>query len=783
MLASVAAGGCAATANQVIVVRECLALFYGSELTIGLVLFFWLVWTGLGSLVGGRVSSRLDKRGTVSRRFLCALISLYGVFVPVSVLWVRASRLLYGLKPGELVPFERMVLVTGLVTAPVCLLFGVFFATAWSLDVSIQRTPHGKSSFRLYAFECLGATIGGVWLYAFLLFGGPLLLGAVLLGALVTALGVWGVVDDALHGHKAWRFLLVGAAACVVCGLGLFENSSRRWQWGPHLVNVQDTLYRNVALLQDAFQESIMADGSWLFSYPDPQSAEEAVHLTMLQHERPHLVLVLGAVSPENLEHMCRYDSVRRIDVVDPDMTVHLFTRLRQNRVQEGPGAKEERFSADLWGAGEGRSSCFSVGKPVRVAFLSADGRRYVETTDSRYDVVFLQVGDPLWLGANRFFTHEFFRSLTRVLRPGGMVSLHFSGSEDMLGKAQATYFRVMLQTFHSVFPHLVFYPGDRIHLVGSMDGRALTEDPGLLSQRAEERRLTLAYVRPDRLENLLDPLRLAYFRSLATQEKSPRWNQDLDPVGFFAASSMWVTQFHPGVTAFVEPLLRSTLSLKAGFFGLCGMVSLFGVVLLWCRSLLTWSVALTVGSMGATQMAFQVLLLFLYQIVAGALYAHVTVLITTCMAGLAAGTLAVDRVGAARIPPLWAVRVFLGVQVLSALFMGAVCPWMLDGFPGFVTLWPVWSVLPVFAGVGFFFGAAGGAHFALGCLVIEKTVAEKGAVGGLLYGADMIGAAGAAMLTPLVLVPVFGVRSVFQLYGILLILVLGISWMSLRRV
>ncbi len=782
MVASVVAGGCAATANQVIVVRECLALFYGTELTIGLVLFFWLVWTGLGSFVGGRVSSRAGTGRPASRRLLFVLISLYGLFLPLTVLWIRASRILYGLRPGELVPFERMVLVTGLVTAPVCLLFGVFFGTAWALDVSDQRTPHGKPSFRLYAFECLGATLGGVWLYVFLSFGGPLLHGAVLLAALVTALGVWGLVHDALHGHKAWRFLLVVAAACVVWALGLFENSSRRWQWGPQLVSVRDTLYRNVALLKDAFQESIMADGSWLFSYPDPQSAEEAVHLAMLQHEQPEHVLVLGAVSPENLDHMCRYDSVRRIDVVDPDMTVHLFTRLRHNRAQKGLGEKEDRFLKDLW-ADEGKWSCFSVGKPVRVAFLAADGRRYAETTDHRYDVVFLQVGDPVCLGANRFFTHEFFRTLTRRLRPGGMVSLHFSGAEDMLGKAQATYFRVMFQTFHSVFPHLVFYPGDRMHLVGSLDGRALTEDPGLLSQRAEERRLTLTYLRPERLENLLNPLRLAYFRSLATHEESLRWNQDLDPVGFFAASSMWATQFHPGVNAFVEPLLRSTLPLKAGFFGLCGMMVLLGVVLLWCRSVLTWSVALTVGSMGATQMAFQVLLLFLYQIAAGALYVHVTVLITACMAGLAAGAFAVHRGGTARITPLWAVRGFLGVHVLSALLVGGVFPWMLDDFLNFVRLWPVWSVLPVFAVIGFSVGAAGGAHFALGCLVTEKTVAEKAPVGGLLYGADMIGAAAAAVLTPLVLVPAFGVRSVFQLYGIFLILVFGISWMNLRRV
>ncbi len=41
---------------QVIILREFLALAQGNEIFLGLGLWAWLIWTGLGSLVGGRLA-------------------------------------------------------------------------------------------------------------------------------------------------------------------------------------------------------------------------------------------------------------------------------------------------------------------------------------------------------------------------------------------------------------------------------------------------------------------------------------------------------------------------------------------------------------------------------------------------------------------------------------------------------------------------------------------------------------------------------------------------------
>ena len=48
--------GFSATVGQILVLRELLTAFSGSELAVALVLSAWLFWTALGALLGGKIS-------------------------------------------------------------------------------------------------------------------------------------------------------------------------------------------------------------------------------------------------------------------------------------------------------------------------------------------------------------------------------------------------------------------------------------------------------------------------------------------------------------------------------------------------------------------------------------------------------------------------------------------------------------------------------------------------------------------------------------------------------
>ena len=85
----ITACGFVSATGQIIILREFLVLFYGNELTIGLIFAAWLLWTALGSTVGGRCGVRLPCHASL----LPVVLALFGLLLPVSVLWIRACLL------------------------------------------------------------------------------------------------------------------------------------------------------------------------------------------------------------------------------------------------------------------------------------------------------------------------------------------------------------------------------------------------------------------------------------------------------------------------------------------------------------------------------------------------------------------------------------------------------------------------------------------------------------------------------------------------------------------
>ena len=68
MLVSVFILGVIAMTSQAVFLREILATFRGGELTIGIALFFWLLWTSVGSWLPGRFVSRIKNAGKCLKR-------------------------------------------------------------------------------------------------------------------------------------------------------------------------------------------------------------------------------------------------------------------------------------------------------------------------------------------------------------------------------------------------------------------------------------------------------------------------------------------------------------------------------------------------------------------------------------------------------------------------------------------------------------------------------------------------------------------------------------------
>ena len=149
--------GFAATVAQILVLRELLTVFSGSELAVAVVLSAWLFWTALGSLLGGKIS----QCEFASQSLFGYLQNCSGLMLTATILFIRLSRLLFHVGAGELVTLGQMLAISFLTLAPFCLISGCLFSLACSLLASL--IPHWtRSPGLVYFLEGLGAGIGGV---------------------------------------------------------------------------------------------------------------------------------------------------------------------------------------------------------------------------------------------------------------------------------------------------------------------------------------------------------------------------------------------------------------------------------------------------------------------------------------------------------------------------------------------------------------------------------------------------------------------------------------------
>src|SRR5690349_17242921 len=90
--------GLTAIVAQIVLMRELLVVFCGNEVSLGIILASWLLWTAFGSSVLGRWAARTRN----PRRLMVLLQSLFGVIFPVTILAVRASKSVFQTTPGEI---------------------------------------------------------------------------------------------------------------------------------------------------------------------------------------------------------------------------------------------------------------------------------------------------------------------------------------------------------------------------------------------------------------------------------------------------------------------------------------------------------------------------------------------------------------------------------------------------------------------------------------------------------------------------------------------------------
>lgn len=734
--------GFAAMSVQILLMRELIVVFYGNELTSGIMLASWLFWIAAGSLAAG-----FKKFGEEIFHILLLSIS---IIAPATIYLIRDIRNILGVSAGELIGPLPMALSIFILLAPVCLVFGSLFAMSCKF-ASRERGTALTAAGKIYIIESLGAAVGGLafnFLLVYIL--SPLQI-ALFCGLLNIAAVT--VIADGRKAPVRWGATFVFmccVAIYILTGSGPADFRMRQMQWkGLELVAVRDSKYGNIALTRLGSQLNLFENGLLTAATKDPLTAEESVHYALLEHPAPGRVLLIGGALNGALDEVLK-EPVKSVDCVelDPEMTDLAGDTLPKGRVSPLLACLSDR----------------------RVKMHYLDARLFVKerarAQDAKYDVIILTLPNPYTAQINRFYSLEFYREVKRLLDARGVFSFGVTASADYVSGDQARFLGCIYKTLGGEFTDIKILPGDTAFFFACPSGNILTYDYKILEERIIERNLNLNFVNKHYLPDKFQPMRIEYLekavKDAGRATAGAGINRDFKPVGYFYDMILWSARLTH--SSRLKDFLKKMDEINPNAIAVILLAVFAGLSVFrrFSRRSKNMAVVLSIGTTGFSTMLLQVVIIIAFQAIFGYVYQKIGLIFASFMLGLVGGSL----IGVKLIENNADLAAIYRKAQLSLCVYCFALPFALRiSAAGEI----IFSLLPAVAGI------IGGMQFPLANKICAANVEDAGKIAGLLYGVDLLGACAGALVTSAFFIPVFGIEATCYLTGLLNALSFGL--------
>jgi spermidine synthase len=616
--------GFTAVIAQIVLMRELIVVFYGNEISLGILLAAWLLWTALGSSLAGKLASRCGP----ARVLMAGQEALLAVFLPLTIFAVRASRLAFESVPGETLGPGPMFFTSFTTLSLFCLLSGGLFAAGSRLCAEEAGSSTASAASSVYLLEAAGSGAGGILASLVLIRYVSSFEIALLLAWLNLLAAAW-LVAGAPAARRARLALLLVAALLAPRAARRLESKSLQLLWhGFTLVESRNSIYGNLALTGTSESRSLFENGLRVLTVPDAAAAEEAVHFALLEHRAPRSLLLVGGGTNGSLEEALQYSSLERVAYVELDPAVL--------------GVAERHFTP-VW---------TRAATDPRVFVHPMDGRLFLRTSPARFDVIIINLPDPFTAQLNRFYTQEFFREAAEKLNEGGVFSFQVSGAENYISEELAGLLRCLGKTLRTVFPEVTVIPGETVHFLASNRPGSLTLDASELMSRLRQRRIRTQYFREYYLPFRLSRDRLLDLRQQIEPRAATPLNRDFTPIAYYFDVVLWSSRFHSYWPAWLESLAGLEFDALAGAAALGVAALVLATALLERRRIARGAakahhhatLGLCVAGMGFTLLGLEVLLLLGFQALYGYVYQQLAILVALFMVGMAVGAWMASR-------------------------------------------------------------------------------------------------------------------------------------------
>lgn len=712
----ITAVGFTAITGQLSLVRLTAQSFYGNELTMCIALGHWLMWTGIGSLLGSRLLKKRNFQPDIFRLSIFYCISLL-----LSSVLLFFIRKISGIGLSEMVGLGRIFFWTILIFFIPSTLNGLFFP--FLVHWTQQRTS-SAAVHRVYIGEVLGSAIGGI-VFILLIQAGlnTFYVLNISIGILMTICLVI-FLESRLKAFVV--FILIGLFNIVFATILFPKFISMKWF--PYQVNsFSESPHLAITELEYGESRVIFGDSEPIWTYDVEENAEDLVHFAMLNHPQPASVLIIGIGNSDIYTQLKKYPTLKSITVIQTDEILQ--------KIIDSSG--DTALSYD------------------NIQIIIADPMQSLKYCREKYDVVFLNTPLPVNAMWNRFYTIEFFRILKNVLKQSGIVSLSFPGSETYLSPNHGGFLKTMENTASKVFRSVCWIPGETVHLLAS--DSLVQNDYNFINERIKATQIKTNYVRDYYLKDRLSEQKIRFLSASINAGYEKRVNRLLKPVGYFYNTILW----DQSTDGWLKSIYLRLDKIGPLFPGIAAIVLVSGLLIgIRIRRKASYLLKFNMAVIGFCVMSLETVLSILLQSYVGGLYLKIALITLLFMFGAGAGAI-VHR------------RYFGGPQLRQFIFLAfvliAICMATIFLMSNFSR---VGFVAPLIFGLVLCCGVISGINFPLLSMLMKKfSDLTSARSAGNIYAWDIIGSCFGVYFTSGLIIPVFGLLT--AVIGLVVLLVI----------
>ncbi len=660
-------------------------IFYGNELTYGLVVSGWLLGVGLGSYIGRKLSHEL---------FYIAFLTL-SILLPISVFFIRILPALLGYGPGEITTPLPLFFEAFIILLPIYMNFGFIFSLGLK-KFSYIIGGGLKGITRPYILQAVGDLLGGIaFSYLFVVFLSP-----IRNLFLISTLALIPVV--VLKGKRfiplmfIFLFLFVSPFSDKFMEIGY--NKLYR---GFELEKLNETRYGRYIEIKREEEHSLLFNGALTVTYPTPYLSE-AIHIPLLLNTiRENNILYLGFPDPGEIEELSRYNSLTVVEV-DPFLLEFLNENMNKKSLK-------------------------------KIKFIQSDPRLYVLNTEKNFDAIFLEIGDPLSLSTNRFYSLEFAHHLRRILNDNGILTFSISSGEDYLSKIVLDYNSIIFWTFKEEFKNYYLIPGYNLRFIFSQGPLKFDVN----SIKDEINAMDFRYLDSYTLESHLQEMRIKRLKG-QLESNFIGFNRDLQPRAFILALILWIEK-HGNLPEIFKEILN---------------LPPYILLVLIPLPFIFRKTGFRVSLIGALAMGCGYLCIITLQIIYGNIYHLIGLVTGLFMFGIGFGTYLSEKIEYHRdikfafiiFGLIYFIILLLSIMKISTLFVLILIP-ILNFLAGVVVGW-VYPIATIMIG--------------------GKKKAEISAPA--VYAYDMVGGGASALFLSFIFFPIFGIIPTIVIFILLCI-------------